>query len=416
MLDARSNFRAGCAPFTATIAAVHATRNVLLVLAAAVSLAGCGKRGDPHPPVPIIPKATSDLVVAQRGPKIIVAWSYPAMTTSGKSLAAIRRVVIYRYAEDLPVTQPARDANSIMSGDADSTTPRAISAFSKVPLLGPAQFLKLRTRLDSIEGANLPAASSGARLVYEDAPDFHAADGRPLRLTYVVVTEADTANSDLSNLATIVPIDVPLPPTDVVAAPAAEGVVLSWKAPEKVINGNEKPFLWGYNVYRWSEGQTPDELAAPINTSPVSRTTYTDAPPFGSFHYRVTAVSATAPARIESDPSAAVVASFKDLTPPPAPTGATALIETKAVRLLWDAVSAPDMAGYKVYRSEGSGQPLRVTAPRILLTPQAITAPNYRDTIPDPGISYFYEITAVDKSGNESKAAKTDWVLVPKTP
>lgn len=336
------------------------------------------------------------------------------MTTAGRSLAAVRRVVIYRYSEELPVTQPARDANSIMAGEADSTTPRAISAFSKVPLLSPAQFLKLRTRLDSIEGANLPAATAGAHLVYEDAPDFHSADGRPVRLTYVVVTEAETANSDLSNLATIVPIDVPLPPAEVVATPAAEGVQLTWKAPDKVINGNQRPFIAGYNVYRWSEGQTPDELGAPINASPVSRTTYTDVPPYGSFHYRVTAVSATAP-RIESDPSPAVVASFKDLTPPPAPTGATALIETKAVRLLWDAVSAPDLAGYRVYRTEGVGKENKIVG-RLLFTPQLVTATNWRDTLADPGISYFYEITAVDKSGNESAPSRTGWVLVPKTP
>jgi len=40
---------------------------VLLVLAA------CGKRGDPHPPVPLIPHATSDLVVTQRGGKVTLA-------------------------------------------------------------------------------------------------------------------------------------------------------------------------------------------------------------------------------------------------------------------------------------------------------------------------------------------------------
>ena len=64
--------------------------------------------------------------------------------------------------------------------------------------------------------------------------------------------------------------------------------------------------------------------------------------------------SATAP-RIKSDPSAAVSVTFKDLVPPPPPTGLTASVETAGVRLVWDPVDAPDMAGYKVYRTEGTG-------------------------------------------------------------
>ena len=45
-----------------------------------------------------------------------------------------------------------------------------------------------------------------------------------------------------------------------------------------------------------------------------------------------------------------------------------------------------------------------------------LTQTNYTDTKINRGISYFYEVTSVDKSGNESKPAKTDWVLAPKTP
>jgi fibronectin type 3 domain-containing protein len=45
-----------------------------------------------------------------------------------------------------------------------------------------------------------------------------------------------------------------------------------------------------------------------------------------------------------------------------------------------------------------------------------LTQTNYTDATVHPGISYFYEVSSVDKSGNESKPAKTDWVLVPKTP
>jgi hypothetical protein len=46
-------------------------------------VAACGKRGDPRPPVPVIPKATTDLVVTQRAGQVILSWSYPALTTAG---------------------------------------------------------------------------------------------------------------------------------------------------------------------------------------------------------------------------------------------------------------------------------------------------------------------------------------------
>src|SRR5579863_8836098 len=62
-------------------------------------LSACGKRGDPHPPVPVIPKATTDLVVAQRGAKVILSWSYPALSTAGRKLGPIRRIVVDRYIE-----------------------------------------------------------------------------------------------------------------------------------------------------------------------------------------------------------------------------------------------------------------------------------------------------------------------------
>lgn len=367
-----------------------------------IVLAACGKRGDPHPPVPQIPKATSDLVVAQRGSHLLLSWSYPSLTTAGKSLPVVRRVVVYRYVEGFPA-------------EINVTDPQPIALFAKIPPLTPAQFAKLRTRVDSIESANLPAATAGARLTYEDNPPLRTTDGRPERITYVVQTEGSSATGEMSNLASIVPLEVPLPPAGLTAAAKPEGIELTWQAPEKGIGGAAKPPLAGYNVYRFAEGQT-EEDAAPANPAPVTRTTYTDVPPYGTFNYFVRAVASAGPPVIESDPSATVKATYKDLLPPPVPTGLAALVETKAVRLIWEPVDAPDLAGYMVYRSEGSGIPLSSVSKPIPLTAKPITDANFRDTAPDPGISYFYEVSAVDKSGNESKRAKTDWVLVPKTP
>jgi hypothetical protein len=381
------------------------------------AVVACGKRGDPHPPVPVIPKATTDLLVAQRGPKVLLSWSYPSMTTAGKTMTGIRRVVVWRSIEELPVTQPPRDTKTLLPGDIDPTVPQAIQLFSKIPTMSAAQFVKLRNRVDSIEGANLPAATAGARLTYEDAPQFHTTDGRPVRVTYAVVTEGTTANGDLSNLVTIVPLEVPVAPADLAAVPKREGVVLTWTAPDTAISGAKKPPVAGYNVYRFPNGQPADEFATPVNTSPVSTTTFTDNPPYGPHDYFVTALAAARPPRIESDPSSPVSVAFKDLVPPPPPAGLTALVETAGVRLVWDPVDAPDMAGYKVYRTEGSGIEQLRPIGTIPLTPvQLVTATNYRDTSVNRGISYYYEVVSVDKSGNESARAKTDWVLVPKTP
>ena len=371
----------------------------LLILLCAVAIA-CGKRGDPRPPVPIIPKAISDLVVTQRGSKVILTWSYPSLTTSGGSLRDLRRVVVYRVTEELPVPQAGRDPNAILPGDVDVTTPRPIQQFSKVLGVGPAQFVKLRERVDSIEGANLPAATSGAHLIYEDTPAFKTRDGRPVRLNYAVVAEGGTAKSDLSNIATIVPVEVPAPPANVSATPDAKGIVLKWDAPSTA-----KMF----NVYRIGASEAPNELAPPINAAPVTSATYTDAPPYGAYTYRVTAVAATGPPRIESDPSAAATVTFKDLMPPPAPASLTALVEVKNVRLLWDPVDVPDLAGYFVYRYEGKARiKFQTGAP--------IPSTHFGDASPDPGIEYVYAVTAVDKSGNESAERRSEPVLVPKTP
>jgi len=377
----------------------------------------CGKRGDPKPPVPIIPKATSDLVVAQRGAKVILSWSFPSLTTSGQKLGGVRRVVVYRYIEELPVTQPPRDTKTLMPGDIDPTVPTAISLFAKVPPIGRQQFTRLRQRLDSLEGSEMPAATAAARLVYEDSPPFHTSDGRPVRLDYAIVTEGLTARSEMSNLATIVPVDVPAPPDTVVATAKPEGVVLTWNAPQKAVTGNEKPRVIGYNIYRVPKGQALEELASPVNGAPVSQTTYTDVPSYGAHQYFITALAATGPPRIESDPSAPASVEFKDLLPPPPPTGLTALVETNAVRLVWDAVDAPDLAGYRIYRTEGSGEQVLKPVGRLpLVFNPPTTQTHYTDSDVQAGISYFYEVSSVDKSGNESKTVKTDWVLVPRTP
>ncbi|HEX7418479.1 MAG TPA: hypothetical protein VF505_01250 [Thermoanaerobaculia bacterium] len=254
----------------------------------------------------------------------------------------------------------------------------------------------------------MPASTTGAKLVYEDSVP-RSSSGRPVRLTYAVVTEGFNAKSDWSNMVSIVPLDVAVAPENLAASPNAKGVTLTWSVPTKSVTGNSKPAIAGYNIYRSAKGQALDPFALPVNPSPVAKNEYTDTPPYGTYEYRVTAVAAAGPPRIESDHSAPVEATFKDLVPPSPPASVTALVETKSVRLVWDAVDAPDLAGYNIYRTEKAG---RVKFTYGLPIKQTF----FLDESLLPGIEYYYSVTSVDKSGNESAETKSQTVMVPKTP
>lgn len=360
----------------------------------------CGKRGDPRPPVPVIPQATSDLVVTQRATRILLSWSYPSLTTAGRSLPAVRRVTLYRYIEELPPT-----AAPAPGTPPEPAQPDAVTQFAVVPLLVPAQFDRLSSKVDSIEGANLPAATAGAKLIYEDTPPFRADSGRPVRVTYGVVTEGVSARSELSNLAAIVPLDVAVSPTGLTATADARGVVLQWNAPQTAATDPRiEPIIVGYNVYR----DPAEELGPPINATPITGTTFTDTPPYGEHRYRVTAVASAGPPRIESEPSALAETAFKDLVPPPPPGSVSALVEIEIVRLIWEPVDASDLDGYHVYRWEWD-KPLRLT-----IGPARQT--HFGDSSAVPGADYKYGISAIDKSGNESEQTFSQPVMVPKTP
>ncbi len=383
----------------------------------ALIVVACGKRGDPRPPVPVIPKATSDLVVTQRADQVILSWSYPSLTTAGRTLTSIDQINILRYTEELPASAVGRDPNQILPGDIDVTIPEPIALFAKVPTLPAAQFARLGTRIESIERANLANATAGSRLVYTDTPPFRSTSGRPLRHTYAVVTEGGTSKSDLSNLISIVPLPVATAPANLSATPKPEGVVLAWEVPKTSVAGEEAPIIEGYHVYRTAPGEGVNEFSTPVNNAPVKGTTYTDAPSYGDHEYRVTAVALSSQPLIQSAPSAPVRATFKDLMPPPTPTSLETLVEPNAVRLVWNPVEAPDLAGYKVYRTEGVGHETQVReVGTIPLVTAPITTTFFVDSRTDAGIAYRYHVTAVDRSGNESGRATSGWVVTPKTP
>jgi hypothetical protein len=86
-----------------------------------------------------------------------------------------------------------------------------------------------------------------------------------------------------------------------------------------------------------------------------------------------------------------------ETVPPAAPTNLMASKRPGAVQLEWTANTEPDLSGYNVYRSTASpvvaGTPVNSTK---------LISPSYLDSDVSAGTPYFYAVTAVDTSGNES--------------
>ena len=365
---------------------------LILVLAGVA----CGKRDDPTPPVPVIPEATSDLVVAQRGQQLALSWSFPTLTTAGRNLTGFDRIELLRHVQTLPPDLPGVDA-PVTSTD----EPWEKQLFRKVPAVSDPVYRRDAEVVASLTAEQVPGSVAGSKIMYTDELPFREND-RPIRVTYSVRTIFGDATSEPGNRAAIIPLTVSGPPQNLTADPLPTGVRLSWEPPA---DAGQSPPL-GYFVYRLTEqGTAPDGLR-PVNEAPTTETSYTDLPPYGTWTYAVTAVRDLGPPPVESSHAGPLVREFRDLQPPPAPTEVVTLLGERSVRILWQASEAGDLAGYHVYRAVEGREASRLTS-----TP--VSATELSDT-PPPGSQYVYSVTAVDASGNESQRAAASPVLVPR--
>lgn len=86
-----------------------------------------------------------------------------------------------------------------------------------------------------------------------------------------------------------------------------------------------------------------------------------------------------------------------DTSPPAAPTGVAAAYGAgSGVRAHWNPNTEPDLAGYNVYRAPTASGPF------AKLNGSLVASAAYTDPTPPDSASLWYQVTAVDQTGNES--------------
>jgi predicted small lipoprotein YifL len=345
-----------------------ATRAAIAGVALALMTAGCGRKAPPLPPQIIRPDATRDLSVEQVGRRAVLQWSYPAMTSAGGPLPALERIEVWRVT--LPAGQEPPAPTS--ARDRQMRVDVVENQGERIVELGP--------------GA-LESATRGPRLVLEDDLEAWFVDTSP-ELGDAVIWYAVRSvccgdrESDMSNIARLVPRVPPAPPTGLAAEAGRDGIRLTWTSPDDAL---------AVLVERSNDGATwTDVSPQPITTGELLDVTATQET---VWRYRVRSVrTGGAGGRVVGPPSAPVEVDHRDRYPPAPPEELVCLPEGRLVRLRWSAVA--DAAGYRVVRIAAGGDRATIAE----LVPRA----SVEDDDPPDG-QLVYTVEAVDAAGNASE-------------
>jgi predicted small lipoprotein YifL len=339
-------------------------KNIMTLLAIAVSLAGCGKKGPLVLEPEMLPPAVTELRLHQVGAQVELSWKFPTLLSDKKTPlqpAQIRGIAVYHLAKPF-----------------NPETFRKKSEILARPKAG-----ELQRRADGTYAYGLPFK---AKMLKDKEHAF--------ALTY----QYGRSHSDLSAIQKITTRTPPEPVRDLKASREGKVVILRWSRPQADSEGQPLPALAGYIVYRRIlQGKNTGVFAA-VSEKPVQgeyyedRDTGTD----GDYEYQVASLLDEAS---ESAPSAAVRIKILDTFPPDIPANLVAFSAKDHVFLTWEAVRDRDLGHYNVYRKLSKEEDFK-------LLDAAVTDNFFRDRQVVKGQMYIYIVVAVDKKGNESEPSR----------
>ncbi len=338
--------------------------SVLIALIVCAAVAGCGKRGDPLPPLRPVPAAVTQFDV-RRGPAgAEIALVVPDTNADETTPPAISRVDV--FARTVPAGTPPPAVAQLM-GDPENL------------------FRQLTVREAEAPETGLPTVVPGERVVLTDTTFVPETPSTSVRY-YVAVGVAGTGAGRRGRPSRV----VAMPLGDLPPAPAA--ITLTYD--ETSLHVTWEPAAAGqrFEVYRMAPSLDPATTER-LTPTAIQTTTFDVPVTFGERAcFSVGALVETAGVTLAGMPSPAQCVLPVDTYPPPAPTGVRVVAEGGAITVLWDPVDASDLAGYVVLRGGADGGELTP----LFRDPIATTT--FRDTTVVAGQVYAYAVYAVDRS------------------
>lgn len=303
--------------------------------------------------------------MAQRGRTLELSFTLPVLATDGQRLTKPLEVQVFRT-----VTPPGRD---------NPNTPTWASPWLTLP------------------AEDLTRHTEGKKVVF---PIALSAEESQQGSTFVFAVRALTrgfrrrpVESGFSNVIQATVLDVPQPVKDLQVQAAEHALELSWSLPARTLSDQPVSGPVAYRVFRSRTGK-PGSFQLLGESSTAS---YRDAAfEFErTLFYKVATVSREAGRLAQSEDSAVVEITPRDVFPPAAPQDLSVIYTADAVELIWAANTEPDLASYNVYRREEAGAAQRVN-------PEPLRTPIFRDTSVKAEHKYAYYVTALDLTNNES--------------
>ncbi len=339
----------------------------LAVFLCGLFLSGCGSIGEPLPPLLNIPERSQDLNARQTPEGLLLEWTWPQLTTEGRPLKNFDNFVVHR----LEVQDPAVP---VPPGWFESQS-------QQVALLGS-------TELDAFEpGGKIHIAFPAAGLTgkfFAFGVQGESRGGRTMGF------------SNLTFIQVVDPLEAPGRPS---LAVLPNGVSVQWEP---------VPGAVAYRVFRGMESAQDAQEFKEIGRAEGPEFLDTSIQWGKRYYYRVLPLGRSATGEVQGSHSAAVDVVTVDTFPPHAPVDLRAVATESSIELSWRPNSEPDLAEYRVRRSEGAG-PYAVTGSVTL------GSASYSDTSVKSGQAYRYTITALDRDGNESAPSDAEAVTTPES-